>query len=70
MARTLEEKEITYLEWDVRRHAALDEVHQEDGTIRYHLEVWDGDRRPFISQWFFEEGQARDFLGRIRRESQ
>lgn len=59
--------EIHHEEWPVQRHGIIDEVFMGDGTIRYHVKIWDQGREqiPFIKQWFSDEYPAVQFLRKV-----
>jgi hypothetical protein len=62
------EQERTTLDhrsWKVTRYATLDEVVLDTGAIRYHVQVQDEGRAPFLTSWFNEEDRARDFMNKV-----
>lgn len=56
--------------WKVERFGMLDEVVMEEGDIRYHVQVQDMGRPPFLSHWYNEEAPARDFLNKVLSNAQ
>jgi hypothetical protein len=55
--------------WRVSRHAAIDEVALPNGSLRFRVRIWDGQREPFVKRWFNDSEPAEDFLRRVIREN-
>jgi hypothetical protein len=68
----MDEVERTTLDrrtWKVIRYGSVDEVQMKDGSIRYHVQVQDAGRPPFMTQWFNEESRANDFLDKVLKNA-
>lgn len=52
--------------WTVQRHGTVTEVQLDNGAIRYHVEIWDENRKPFLSRWFNDPVPAADFLEKVK----
>jgi len=52
--------------WLVERVATLDEVELDNGAIRYHVQVSDEGRKPFLTRWFNDPSRAADFIEKVR----
>lgn len=64
--RSTAESILTSDSWTVQRHGHVKEVVLENNAIRYHVQIWDEDRKPFISQWFNDPAPAADFLEKVK----
>ena len=52
--------------WKVERYALLDEVLMVDGSVRYHVQIQDAGRPPFLTRWFNEEDRAQSFIDKVK----
>lgn len=52
--------------WPVQRFGAIKEVKLNNGAIRFHVEIWDQDRKPFLTRWFNDPVPAEDFLEQVK----
>lgn len=57
---------LVQFSWPVQRFGHVKEVVLDNGSIRYHVEVWDEGRKPFLSRWFNDPVPATDFLERVK----
>lgn len=64
---TKPETVLTQANWTVQRFGHVKEVQLDNGAIRYHVEIWDEDRKPFLSRWFNDPVPAEDFLDRVQK---
>jgi hypothetical protein len=60
-------RELSYKEWDVKRHGLIEEVVDDDDEISWRVTVWDEDREPFITRHFSTRAAAHHFLDRVRK---
>ena len=52
--------------WSVARTAVLEEVVLSNGAIRFHVQIMDEGRPPFISRWFNDPVPASDFIEKVQ----
>lgn len=52
--------------WSVARTAVLEEIQQENGAIRFRVQIMDEGRPPFISRWFNDPVPASDFIEKVQ----
>jgi hypothetical protein len=60
-------KEIYRTTWDVTRHGVVDEIVESDGSLTWRVEVWDGERDPFLTKYFNTKEAAAHFLERVKK---
>ena len=60
-------KEIYSIEWAVERHGVVDEITEDDGAIKWRVEVWDGTRAPFLTRYFNTREAASHFMEKIKK---
>lgn len=60
--------EVAHAEWDVHRQGVVEEIVDYDDSIKWRVEVWDGEREPFMKRFFNDAEAAKSFLKKMMGE--